>query len=300
MNPRDDRRARWLIAGSAAVGIGLAAFGVATSGQEAAPTPAGAVALVNGEPISREALARFVGAVAADRTGVVVDAAERRSLLQRLLDEELLLQRALALGLPRHEPVARRAILSALVDAITAEAEGEALDEEALRRFWSEHPEAFAGPGEVAVDLARFPVGARAEATAYRDAAAWAERARAGEDFAAAPAAGAEGPVALAGGARVPFEVAANELGPTAARVLQGLTPGGVSDPIRGPDGYLVLRLRERVSGGPAPFESVRDRVRQEVAREANERAVERYVQDLRATAEIRILDPELAEADAR
>ena len=70
---------------------------------------------MNGEPISREAFARFAAAVAAERRSATLDAEERRRLLERMIDEELLLQRGIALGLARYEPTARRSIVSALI-----------------------------------------------------------------------------------------------------------------------------------------------------------------------------------------
>ena len=77
--------------------------------------------MVNGQPITREALARFTGAIARERGRIDLDPAEQRRILDRLIDEEVLLQYGIALGLDRSEPSARRAIVSAVVDSLTTE-----------------------------------------------------------------------------------------------------------------------------------------------------------------------------------
>src|SRR5262249_44836614 len=107
----DSRRARrWLAAGAVA-GMGLAALALmqarAPTGARVAPAGGGdVVAWVNGQPIARESFARFVGAVARERRRLELDIDTRRALLQRLIDEELLLQQGIALGLDRREPSA--------------------------------------------------------------------------------------------------------------------------------------------------------------------------------------------------
>jgi parvulin-like peptidyl-prolyl isomerase len=70
---------------------------------------------------------------------------------------------------------------------------------------------------------------------------------------------------------------------------------GQVAGPVRGSAGYFVLVLRERLAEQPAPFESLREQVRAEYLRSRGEAALRDYLADLQESAEIRILDPELA-----
>ena len=114
----------------------------ASSAREAATraAPADAIALVNGQPLSRESFARFTAAIAAERRSTTLDAAERRRLLERMIDEELLLQRGIALGLDRYEPTARSSIVSALIASVTADAEIGEPDEATLRDVLRREP----------------------------------------------------------------------------------------------------------------------------------------------------------------
>ena len=87
----------------------------------------------------------------------------------------------------------------------------------------------------------------------------------------------------------------AARLGGAAAGAALGLDTGQVSDPVRGPGGYLVLRLRRRGPEVVPPFQEVEDRVRAAYRRDRHEQRLAAYLEALRADAEVRILDPELA-----
>src|SRR5262245_27158515 len=102
-------------------GIALAGFGIVRSGSHAAGAVAGAdgaVAVINGEPISSESFERLAASVAAERKQTELDPALRNELLQYLIDQELLFQRGVDLGLARHEPSARTAIIAAMTASI--------------------------------------------------------------------------------------------------------------------------------------------------------------------------------------
>jgi len=291
---RAERRATFLLVAGTVAGVALAAFGILRSGEPPASLPDDAVALVNGQPISRDAFADFVGAVAAERRTVELDPEEKARLLERMVDEELLLQRGIELGLARYERTARRAIVAAVVAAVTADAESEEPDEEALRRFHEERGERFVRPGRVSVDVVFASVAARPEALAFRHAAELAARLRAGEDAAAVAAAGDALPAPVPAGP-VSLEELRGTLGPSAALAAERLAPGETSDPVRGAAGYAVLRLRERLPGALPPFEEVREQVRAEYLREVGERALAEYLRELRANAEVSVRDGAVA-----
>jgi hypothetical protein len=291
----EDRRAALLLAAGAALGIGLAAFGIARSGAVAASPPAGAVALVNGEPISGEAFARFAAAIAAERRLPELAPDDRRRLLDRMIDEELLFQRGLALGLARFEPTARRAIVQAVIAALTSDAEAEEPAEAELRRFHAETPERFTRPGRLEVAAAFVAVRDGGEGAAWERASEIARRVRAGEDLAAVDAALGDRPAAPLPAGPLALETLRQYLGPTAAAAAERMAPGEVGDPIRGAGGYHVLVLRARQPGEIAPYDEVREPVRAEYLRTLGERALRDTLDALREDAAIAIDDAALA-----
>ena len=283
-----DRRALGLLGVGAALGIALAAWGVANSGEAAGEMPEGAIAVVNQQPLSAAAFERFAAAVASERRGQL-DAEQRRRLLERMIDEELLFQHGLELGLARHEPTARRSIVSALIASIASDAEADEPDEAKLRAFHAESRERFTRPGRLSVEVAFVSARSRPENQSYERAAEIARRTRAGEPLPDAAAALGDVPTAPLPSGLLPVETLRQYLGPTAAVAAERLEAGEVSDPIRGVGGYHVVRLVGRTEGAVAPFDAVRDQVRAEYLRSLGERALARAIQDLRADSAIRI-----------
>jgi hypothetical protein len=291
----EDRRTALLLLAGALAGIGLAAFGIARSGEDAASLLPGAIALVNGQAIPAEAFARFAGAVAAERRRGALDTAEKRRLLERMIDEELLFQRGLQLGLARHEPTARRAIVAAVIAALTSDAEAEEPTESELRAFHAEARDRFTRPGRIELEAAFVGTRGRPDAESYERAEEIARRLRAGKPFDDVVAAlGDESAAPLPGGP-LPVETVRQYLGPTAAHAAGRLAAGEVSDPLRGVGGYHVLVLRSRQPGEMAPFETVRTQVRAEYLRSLGERALRRTLEELRAEAAIAVDEAQLA-----
>jgi len=293
--PHPDRWARALLLAGAGLGIALAAVGIVRSGHAPAPDVPGAIAVVNGQPVPRETFARLVTAVAQERKSVTLDAAMQRRLLERLVDEELLLQRGVDLDLHRFEPTARRAIVSALIASVTADAELVEPDEEALRAFHVENADRFRRPGRITLDVAFVSTADRPDVAAYRVAETIARRVRDGEPFDEVRAALADAPVARLPEGPLPIDTVRQYLGPTVARTAARLEVGGVSVPTRASPGYYVVRVRDRSPDELAPFEELRDQVRAEYLRRRGDEALGDYVAGLREAGEIRILDPELA-----
>jgi parvulin-like peptidyl-prolyl isomerase len=293
--PDPDRRARALLLAGAGLGIALAAFSIVRSGRPAAPDLSDAVAVVNGQPVARETFARLVAAVAEERKSLTLDPAMRRRLLERVVDEELLLQRGVELGLHRYEPTARRAIVSALIASVTADAELEEPDEAELRAFYAENAELFQRPGRVTLDAAFVSTDERPESVAHRTADEIARRVRAGEPFDEVRAALADPQVARVPEGPLPLDTVRQYFGPTVARTAARLDVGEVSAPTRASPGYFVVRVRDRSPSEIAPFEALGSQVRAEYLRRRGDEALRRYIEGLQEAGDVRILDPELA-----
>lgn len=251
--------------------------------------PAADAARVNGQPISRETYERALAGLARDRrSGLARD--DRRHVLARLIDEELLLQRALALGLAREDVRARNVLTAAVIAAAAAAADGAAPPEAELRAFHERERAFFTGPGQVRVRQIwlRGAAGEAARAAGERAGKA-ASRLRAGEDFETVRHALGDPELPPLPTGPIPAGRLDEHLGPTAARTVLGLPVGGVSDPVRTAEGYRVLELVARAGGAPPPFEAVRGEVLAEFRRRAADTALRAYLDDLRGRAEIAI-----------
>jgi parvulin-like peptidyl-prolyl isomerase len=282
------------------LGVTLVGYGLIRGGQPVVSPDSVALeedvlATVNGVAIRVERFAQMVATIEHDRRGQALDGEQRRWLLDQVIADELLLQRALTLGLARADALVRRRLVAALVESITAEASELMPDEAALHKFYYENPQYFRRG--VRVELERIFVRSNNsnDAQAQQRAEAARVRLRNGESLTAVQAAfGDEPDVALPSGLLAPEKIR-EYLGPTAARTAQELEPGAVSKPVRVSGGYEVMRVTRQEAGGVAPFDTVRDSVIAEYRRSAAAAALKKYIEELRAAAEIQVNEAALA-----
>lgn len=235
--------------------------------------PADAVAMVGTQPIPRAQWLRAVQAVEADR-GAALDAAGRRQVLQRLIDEELLFQHALDSGLARNDPGLRKTLVAGLIDAATA---GQRVDEIAARALFERDPAYFAAQPRLRVTAARIvgdgvPIDTQRVLDALRDGLSES----------------ALRPVALP---PVPLPLAqlAQRLGGSVADALHRAEPGSVIGPLpAGGGGPIYALLHERIADAPR-YEDVADAVHSEWTRRKAETALEQLLASLRRTTTVTV-----------
>jgi parvulin-like peptidyl-prolyl isomerase len=275
-------RSNGLLALGSALGLVLAAGGLLASGRDAGPAlPSDTIARVNGVPIRSDDYRRALEAVALDRR-TPPDAELRRHVLDRLIDEELLVQRGLELGLPRVDARVRHDLAAAVIDAATASAAPDQPSAAELARFYEDNRGMFSR-GE-RIHLRQVFVAAATPDGDARAAAA-AARLRAGEDVASVRAElGDAEPVPLPDGP-LPAAKLVDYLGPTPLRAALDLPAGGVSDPVRSTGGFHVLVLVAREPGTVPALAEIEEEVRAEWRRNGGERALRSQLETLRARA---------------
>jgi hypothetical protein len=278
---------------AAAIGALLAACGEVDSGARRAIPPRGVVAVVNGQAITRGAFEHYVESAAGGGETASVDDEARRRLLLRMVDEELLFQRGIDLGLHRRDPAAHRAILSAVIASVTPEGEAGEPDEATLRSHYEENAPRFIGPERFAVEVVLVSDRGRTDAEARGEAEEVANRLREGEDVKAVLASYPDSSVLATPVPPLPLESVARRAGPSAANAVSQLSPGEVSDPLRDEAGYTVVALRERHPREAAPFDEVRGDVRRAYLRQRREQALRDTLDALHREADIRVLDRE-------
>lgn len=134
---------RWpifLLAMGALLGFALALIGVF----ESAPSvlPAGVVAKINGRPISDTELQAAIRRVERVK-GYGLTKNERRELLSSIIEERLLLQHGLDIGLLESNVAVRKAMVDAVMASVVAEVESAVINEADLARFYKNNTEYF-------------------------------------------------------------------------------------------------------------------------------------------------------------
>lgn len=283
------RRPIVLLLAGAALGALAAAAGL--SGQAGDRLPAGAVALVNGEVIREADYARALAAITADTRGAL-RADDRRRVLDRLIDEELLVQRGLALGLARHDRRVRADLTQTVLEGVLAPLEAEEPSPAELAAFYDTHRDLFAGPGRVHVRQVFVRVTVPDDPAAQARATEAAQRLRAGEPIAALQQALGDTPLSPLPDMLLPPAKLRDYLGPTALRTALLLGEGEVSNPIRSGTGYHVLQLVERESDRVPPLDEIRPQALQEWRRRQGEAALRAYLDELRTASTVVVAEP--------
>ena len=241
---------RWLLVAGLATGAILAAVGLRAAPQHALPPEA--AARVADRLILREAWQRAIAAVAADRRTPLTPQDELQ-ILQRLVDEELLVQHGVALGLVENDARLRSTLVSEVMQAATQAARDEP-DEAQLRAFYREHG-------------ALFAPAARLRVRAWR-----------------VDAAGARVPFEpRVPDALLPVAKLQAYLGPALAQRALAQAAGAA-----GPAGDGVeLEVLESQPAMTPPFDEIRAQVRREFLRRADEAAVRELLAQLRGRTPI-------------
>jgi peptidyl-prolyl cis-trans isomerase SurA len=173
------------------------------------------------------------------------------------------------------------------------------ISEEDLRNYYQSHPREFGGEEEVKVRHLYLPIPPGADDAAREkvraEAAALAERARKGEDFAALAKEYSKGPSAGEGGdlgwlRRGTLDKAFED-------VAFALEAGKVSNPVAAGPGWHVVKVDERRVGGGRSFDEAKEQIRERLFAEQADGYRQQYIADLRRQALIELKLPELQDA---
>jgi parvulin-like peptidyl-prolyl isomerase len=280
---------RWLIVG-AVIGLLVALAAVAQPRLASRSLPPSVVASVNGQMVRAEALDRAIGLVTGDR-GPNARPLDPTEILDRLIEEELLVQRALELDLVRSDSSVRRAAVRAVIDSVVLDAESAEIEEEELRDYFDSYQERFTRPATVQVErvLVRSrggdddPVARAAASAKLLRAGAAVDYVREGHgDDALAPI--PSGPLLLT--------ELREYVGPALAQAIADSDAGEVVGPMDTSEGLAVVRVRERSGGGVADFESNRGLVLASARNDRVNQAMRAYLERLRGRASVVLKEP--------
>lgn len=152
-----------------------------------------------------------------------------------------------------------------------------------MREILVRVPEGLGGAGVAADDQARL------------DAEEARLRVLDGEDFALVAVAVSDAASKANGGLIGPIDLSL--LSGTLRDVLADLEVGDVTEPLRTPLGYQVLRLEARTQPEPRPFEEVRDRISENVFNDRRLAEYARYLDRLRSEADFEWKDDRIRQA---
>ena len=165
------------------------------------------------------------------------------------------------------------------------------IEEEEVRKRYQENPEKYSDPLEVQIQQVFFPLPPNAPedqvAAVRKEALTILERARRGDDFTQLAKVYSRGPEASEGGVLGYFKK--QELVREVEEAGFKLKPGEISDLVRSPAGFHILKVLDRKGGQSRPFAEVRNRIREEAMQEESEKKFNAWMKDLKSKAHIEI-----------
>ena len=293
MTAKADKRARTLLVVGAVFGIVLAIVNMTERAGSDEALGEGIAALVDGSPILRVDYDRALAAVAADRRGVQLDADERRRVLERLIDEELLVQRGIELGLPARDRQLRNQLSAAVIGLFTARGMDDRVEptDEQLRQFFVVNEDWFREPASVDIDHLFFAVPSTGSDEEVRlHTLEVRTRLASGETLAQLAAESDRYEVPIPDG-DLHLRQIRDLLGPTVGRAVTSLGIGDISAPLRSGRGYHLVRVVDRTAGLLPDFASIRDVVATEYERRDDELQLRMFLDERRREASIRIAE---------
>lgn len=238
-----------------------------------------AIAVVDGTPIARSVYDSAIEGLASAKRNPLTEA-EKREALERIIDEELLLQRALELGLGESDPPSRKALVNAMLQFSIAEAGKREPSDAELARFYADRPKLIAPQPLLTVRGVSFLMKDEARAVAFKAAI------DGGESFeAAVKKVGAEG-LLLPNGPVIPAKIA-EYAGGTFRDTALSLQKGQTVGPVEIANRLVFVHLVDRTETPPPPLEAVKDVVAEEWRKREAEKAFAAYVDALRRKASI-------------
>ncbi len=277
-------RPPWLLAAGAAIGLGLATWGLLEERREARTLPPEVAARIGDRSIRVVDYQRVLAGVENDLRNPV-DAKLRRRVLERMVDEELLVQRALDLGLAVADRRVRGELTSGLIDSIVSEVDADPPSERDVARHYEENVEFFTRPGRLRARTLFFSTrrdGDPGATPAAERCARAAERLGAGEDPGRVAAELADRQVSPLPDVLLPPSKVRDYVGPGLLERIESLEVGAWSEPIQSPAGLHLALLIEREPPIVPSQAEVEDLVRQDLRRRRGDEALRRYLEELR------------------
>ena len=278
----DTLRDRLLLLG-AILGLGLAVVGSINDGPDWGGAPdGGPVAVVNGLDVARADYERALEALARDKKDAIT-ADDRAFVLSRLIDEKLLLARALELKLAENDVAVRKATVAAMIEFIVSDAPPEPVTDDRLQIFFNDNIGLFSTPDRFTVETLFIADASGADQVkqALASGADFAGvEADLGADWAAAPP---KSPLGLSALRRY--------IGDSATKAVSTMLRGEITGPFNAGNGAFFIRLAGQSASSPPAYDAVKDRVAAEWARQAQSAAMDGYLKWLRGRADIRLMD---------
>ncbi len=242
-------------------------------------TQSNIVALVNDHPILQSDLDLALNALAMNKENSITPE-QVRLVLERLIDEQLLLQRGVELNLPQNSNPIRKMIINSMVDSILSENNDFQITDDVLIEFYTENIAFFLPPKELRLKKLFIKFGTIGEDENRLDIIR--EMLIDGEDFDEVSLLKGDQFLPEIPDTYLPERKLLDYLDPLLVKNAFNLRDGQITSEIETSNGYNFLYLVDSKKGEALPFIEMNEKVKAEYIRRSDERALTNYLKWLR------------------
>jgi hypothetical protein len=253
--------------------------------------PNHAAARVADQVIRRIDYERVLAGVIADRRNPINDEIRRR-VLSRMIDEELLVQRALELGLASFDRRIRGELTSWLIESIVGEADADEPSKLEVTSHFEDHLDFFSRNGRLRAQTIFFSNRRdveKSDGSALKRANEATNRLRRGEDWKQVEERLGDFQISRLPDGLLPTAKIRDYVGPTVLDTLETLSLETWSDPVETNGGFVLARVLHREARVVPDFAEVEEQVRQDLKRRRGNDALRRYLIELRSQKSVTI-----------
>lgn len=281
-NKNTSRGTQWLAIG-AICGAALAATGLLE--KIGSSLPSELLAHVNESSISKKDYLGYLELLARDKRNPMRDE-DRRHVLNRLIEEQLLIAKGLELDLPSSDPTVRKSIINAMIQNIISDSTTEEPESQALDAFYKKNSDYFAKPSRIQVQRMVFRDQSKEQSL---QRAQQAYQALQKESFTEVKQRLADRDILSLPNTLLPINKLRGYIGPSLTQKALALTPNSYSPPIDDGSGYTILWLLNIQNSEAVPLDTIRDQVAREYQRRQGDQALKAYLAQLRKEADVLI-----------
>ena len=205
---------------------------------------------------------------------------DKEYVLERMIEEELLIKRALDLGMLENNPIARGTIVQQMIKTIIAENMRYEVSDKELNELFEENIGFFTKSSRLRIQQLYFS-NESAENSSFEDANRAYDLLISGSSFVEVSNLGSDSALKIPNSLMTLSKVR-EYIGPSLMNLARNLQPGTFSQPIKVPGGHKIIFLLEKEMAEQPNLDQVRDVVLAEYSKRRDDNSLREYLENLK------------------
>ena len=205
---------------------------------------------------------------------------DKEYVLERMIEEELLIKRALDLGMLENNPIARGTIVQQMIKTIIAENMRYEVSDKELNEFFKENIGFFTKSSRLRIQQIYFS-DEGSKNSSFEDANRAYQLLISGSSFVEVSNLGSDSALKIPNSLMTLSKVR-EYIGPSLMNLAGNLQPGTFSQPIKVPGGHKIIFLLEKELAGEPNLDQIRDVVLAEYSKRRDDNSLREYLENLK------------------